>query len=72
MTGSHSSTDYGFETELEQMQKYMKDRGIHKDLPLLANITRPYELVYSKGSPTRYKDEELQKRWEKIEEKYGL
>ena len=70
MTGSHSSTDYGFEMELETMQKYMRERGVDKDIPLLSNIKRPYELVDS--SSTNYKDKELQKRWEKILEKYGF
>lgn len=70
MTGSHSSTDYGFETELEHAQKYMEDKGVEKNMPLLANIKRPYGLVDS--TSTNYKDEELQKRWNKIQEKYGL
>lgn len=70
MTGSHSSTDYGFEMELETMQKYMRERGVDKDIPLLSNIKRPYELVDS--TSTNYKDKELQKRWEKILEKYGF
>lgn len=70
MTGSHSSTDYGFEVELEKAQEYMENKGVKKDIPLLANIKRPYELVDS--SSTDYKDQELQKRWEKIQEKYGL
>lgn len=68
-TGVHSSTDYGFEMELEEFQKYMKVNGLQKDLPLLHNIKRPYETVES-GSP-KYVDGELQLRWEKFSNKYG-
>lgn len=70
MTGSHSSSDYGFETELEEIQKYLKDNKIGRDLPLLHMIKRPYEIMDT--GPVRYQDEDLQKRWEKIQEKYEL
>lgn len=70
VSGSHSSTDYGFEEKLEDLQEYMNSKNVSCELPLLANITRPYEL--EEGSGLKYKDKALQNRWDKIQEKYGL
>ena len=70
LTGSHSSTDYGFETELENFQRYLKENGVDRDLPLLHGVVRPYDMA--DGSLSRYKDEELQERWESVQKKYGI
>lgn len=68
-TGSHSSTDYGFENVLEEFSTYLKSKNIQRSRPLLAEIVRPYKTDYQSR---KYEDPELQKRWEKIQEKYGL
>jgi len=70
MTGAHCSVDYGFEAELEKMQRYLLGKGIVMDMPLLTHIKRPYEL--KDGVSDDYKDEELQGRWTKIQKKYEL
>lgn len=69
MTGSHSSTDYGFEQELKKFHAYLSKKGAQRNMPLLANLVRPYQ---TKDTTSQYQDPELQTRWEKTEEKYGL
>lgn len=68
-TGSHSSTDYGYEITLQEFQEFWQNEGKIFDKPLPIHIQRPYE-TQDRGSS--YKDPHLQKRWEKIQAKYGL
>lgn len=70
LTGSHSSADYGFETVLEDFQKYLKSKSVEKEIPLLYQIVRPYEMEDNWAS-RNYKDKDLQKRWGRIQKKYG-
>lgn len=69
-TGSHSSTDYGYETTLEKFHKYLKSKSVDREIPLLYHITRIYE--QSEESQRKFKNPELQRRWGRIEKKYGL
>ncbi len=72
VTGSHASTDYAFEDEIEYIQKFLKgNRLLFPEPPLLYKIDRPYEMK-DWGNPREYVNQELQKRWEKMEQKFGL
>lgn len=72
VTGSHCSTDYGFEAPIRDFQKFLKDNGQEVQTPLLMNIVRPYDNESTSATFVGYKDPELQQRWGKIERKYSL
>lgn len=78
VTGSHSSTDYGYDNVLEEFRKFQIDNGIVPKMPLLHNVTRPYDMEdYSGGYMEEhrsnfYKDKQLQARWNMIMHKYQL
>lgn len=71
VSGSHASTDYGFETTIDDIQKFLYKNGLDEPrFPFLYNIDRVYD---TEGWTSRkYADPELQKRWEKMEQKFGL
>lgn len=68
MTGSHSSTDYGFETVVEELHKI--DWTVTEP-PLLTSISRPYEFVEG-SSGSKYADPKLDALRERIENQYSV
>lgn len=70
MSGAHCSVDYGFETELDRMYRFMKDHGESVDVPLLAHIKRPYESA--PHASEHFANPDLQARWDTMVETYGL
>ncbi len=72
VTGSHASVDYAFEDEIDQIQDFLKQNRLNlPELPLLYKIDRSYE-AKKWGEPSEYADLDLQKRWEKMEQKFGI
>lgn len=70
VTGSHTSTDYGFDMELKEFHQFLRKEGVDRKLPLLHEVVKPYEMTDE--SPRKYKDSALQGRWERMETKYGI
>jgi len=68
-TGSHCSTDYCFENELERFSEYLESKNIKLNTPLLTNIIRPYTINMQ---TRKYEDSELQAKWENVQRKYGI
>lgn len=58
LSGSHSSTDYGFESPLESFINFLGQHGQAVKPPLLTQIRRPYET--ERGE---YQDSDLSRRW---------
>lgn len=72
VTGSHASTDYAFEDEIEYIQNFLKNNRLQvPELPFLYKVDRPYEMK-EWGQPREYVDENLQQRWIKIQQKFGI
>lgn len=71
LTGTHSSTDYGFENEIRRLRSYAKEQGVELEQPLLYGIDRPYKTV-DDPEKNQFIDAELQKRWETVGNKYGV
>lgn len=70
MTGSHASVDYGFDETIDTIQEFLSRKStVVPDLPLLYKVNRPYEM---KEGTHDYSDEQLQKRWDKMEQKFGI
>lgn len=67
-TGSHSSTDYGFETVLRNFSEYLDGKKVEYKKPLLTDIVRPY----ATSPDGKYEDPILQGRWERVQQRYGL
>lgn len=71
LTGTHSSVDYGFEEEVEQLVKQCQKQGVEPEVPLLCNIIRPYKTVEDPAL-NQFADSDLQTRWEKVGNKFGF
>lgn len=77
VTGSHSSTDYGYENVLKEFRQFQIDNGSVPKIPLLLNVTRPYDMEDYIGHSYEsrsifYKDKQLQARWDLVAHKYQL
>ena len=70
VSGSHSSTDYGYENVLDEFWHFQIDSGGTSKMPLLHSLNRPYEMEGYSGN--YYKDKQLQARWNMIMHKYQL
>lgn len=72
ITGSHCSTDYGFESPMRDFQKFLQENGYQVPKPLLTDIQRPYDNESTGASFTSYSNPEIQERWDRISRKYLL
>jgi hypothetical protein len=66
ITGSHSSSDYGYESFIGYLDKYLQDRGMERSVDLPQRIIRDYE---HQGGV--YDDPELEARWQKVKANWG-
>jgi len=67
VTGSHASSDYGFESAVEDFSRFLQQNGGVVKVPLLYNVNRDYETAHGE-----FIDKDFQSRWNKATSQYKL